>query len=280
VLGLAVGNDNVYWTYSEQGLAYLAQMPVTGGARSQLRGALNPPNANGVVVNATETEVYCTNFRLYAEELSDGGVQNTPFSVCGGGAPHSLTINGSTLACTGEADNMMEVWDSNGLHRQVSANAVQALGGKDIVANGIAIQSGMIYWNSGTDIVGTPMTGTDPGSVLVSSVTIKDLVANASGLFWTGACGGPPGVCKSGLSGGKGTTIAMSSTPGDMAIDASDIYWANNINPGGSILRVGLNGGNATTLASNQAGPFAVAVGTDAVYWVNGVTNEIMKVAK
>ena len=79
--------------------------------------------------------------------------------------------------------------------------------------------------------------------------------------------------------GGR-ASIATSSSASDLAVDASGVYWANDLKPGGSILHVGLAGGTTTQLAGNLSGPVAVALGSDAVYWINSGTNEIMKIAK
>jgi hypothetical protein len=69
-------------------------------------------------------------------------------------------------------------------------------------------------------------------------------------------------------SGSAITHAPNEASPTCVAVDATHIYWGTLDD--GRIRRVAKAGGTPEDVASGQSGPFAIALNSQGVYWLNG----------
>lgn len=110
------------------------------------------------------------------------------------------------------------------------------------------------------------------------------LAVDSTSVYWT-TFTTPGGVLKVPLGGGIPTTLASPVSAGYIAVDSANVYWTSQVGFGGSVMKVPLGGGATTTLDDNAGfNPFAIAVDSTSVYWVqegNGpAVGSVMKVPR
>jgi hypothetical protein len=156
-------------------------------------------------------------------------------------------------------------------------------------ANGIAVNSGTVYWtvtgdygqSNGTVMkVSAASDGTDTPVTLASGQGYPGMIAvDGTYVYWTTQSDGTVMKVRADGTDGAPTTLAsVQSNPWGIAVDATNVYWTNEGN--GEVWQLALDGlSPAIRLASGQNSPQEMAVDGTNVYWTNWYGQTVMAVA-
>jgi len=172
----------------------------------------------------------------------------------------------------------------------------------------IAVGTSGIYWGTMMGIVGVPLTGGVPQTVVPTQDAPGELVVDATNVYWIATStvvkaplvgGGVPVALATGqtganylavdavnvywtttdsvmevpIAGGTPTALAVGQpAPQGIVSDGTNVYWANFStygSPTGSVMRVPVGGGAPMVMADGQNGPSGIAVDATSVYWTN-----------
>ena len=137
---------------------------------------------------------------------------------------------------------------------------------------GVVVSAGSAYFTD-NGVMKVPVDGGAPATLTGTDYNLHGLAANDAGVFFTDELVGA--VLRVGLDGGATTTLASDAgLLSDIAVDAVHAYWLTVVGDAGAIVRAPLLGGRgrgpSVTLATTSGSPFALAVGTEGIYWQNG----------
>jgi hypothetical protein len=233
--GLAVSNGVVYWTNYDTGQNVMS-VPVTGGTPAIVASNQDYPWA--IAVDAKN--VYWTNYdnagAVSGGTTNSGAVLQTPI---GGGTVTTLT--------TGLEDPY-----------------------------GIAVDSKNVYFSTyaGGRIKKVPIGG---GTVTVLAENQPNpcyIAVSGGNVYWTNYANGTVSTVPTSGTGPSTPTVLATDAAGDNAngigVYGATVFFAAS-NPNGVIWSVPTTGGSAKALTPNQDYPWAVAVDSTNVYWVNDV---------
>ncbi len=137
---------------------------------------------------------------------------------------------------------------------------------------GMAIDEANVYWTdcgdpSAGQVQKVPKAG-GPVVPLASGNRLSGIAVDGANVYWVaGTADASSGAIMTvPIAGGTPTVVAPESgAPAHIAVDASYVYWGE-LNQG-AVMRAPLGGGMPMTVAS-AVGPFQIALGDTAVFWM------------
>ncbi len=189
----------------------------------------------------------------------------------------SASVSGSTLTVTagaGTTDNLAIV-------RSASTSAVYVQdyprAEEQIFRNGLAVDSGHVYWANQGGTIGTigraNLDGTGVNQSFINTTVASGgflgtgIAVDSSHVYWTNSAS----IGRANLNGTGANQwfISGASRPDAVAVDSGHVYWANYGT--NSIGRANLNGtGVNQSFITGTGSPTAIAVDSGHLYWANG----------
>lgn len=210
----------------------------------------------GLVPGSVDQICVLTNGDTMVLHCEGAGTASSSLSVCSNG-PDSVCAGVNGFA----ADGLGVVWGPEGF---------QVDGAPNVGQNALII--GPSSLSPKTTLSLPPSTV--PGPILVDAKNIYWFDSGVGHLFY-----------KTARAASGATTMlsssAIANVPAQLALDSTYLYWTDTTI--GTVSRVPIAGTSATApvvIATGQAGPTGIAVDANAVYWINGSGNALVKMRK
>jgi hypothetical protein len=246
---VAVGATHVYWS-SPTGIM---GVPKAGGAPEKV--AATSGEASAVAVDATSV-FYAVGLAIHKAPLTGGDSVELASST----VTNAIALDATFVYWADNRGPIKRVPREGGDTEQISLSAGYP--------SRLAMDANALYWVDATGILTTTPGIVMPTMLWMGAPSINALIAvQGSEVFVTAATMGGHDVSTLAVTGGEPLPLAMPELPSGLAVDAANVYFSDNVR--GTVEYVPRSGGAPVPLATEQAGPDAIALDEDFVYWVN-----------